>query len=641
MSALSAPPPASAGSPPDGPVPGWAELDDRDHIVQFYDTDAFFLDSLAAYARAGLAGGEAVVVIATPEHREGLGERLRAGGLDPDALDASGRYLALDAAKTLASFMVDGAPDRDRFSGTVAGLLEAGAGRPVRIFGEMVGLLLAEGKLDAMVALEALWDDLHASHGFRLYCAYPIRDFSGEGRAASFEAVCGHHTRVLPAESFEGIREPEERRRAIARLQQRAVSLGAEVRERAVVERALREALEERRLSLLREQAARVEAENANRLKDEFLATISHELRTPLNAIVGWAHILKMGALDAATVARGLDIIERNARAQARLVDDMLDVSRVITGTLRLRTGVVDPATVITGAIDAVRLAAEAKGVRLEVVLDAAAGRVVGDAGRLQQVVWNLVANAIKFTPAGGGVAVRLGRAGGAVEISVRDSGEGIDPEFLPFLFDRFRQADSTISRRHGGLGLGLAIVRHLVELHGGEVRAESAGAGAGATFTVRLPVADPIPSPREGEAAAPGVALAGLDVLVVAGDPVSLDMLVVVLGGAGAVVRAATTAAEARDALRGRKPDALLCDLPPEAGHAVMDALRAFEADTGTWVPALALTGSAPAEDPSRARAAGFNLFVQKPMDPGELVLAIATLARPGDGAGEPSRGG
>jgi CheY-like chemotaxis protein len=340
-------------------------------------------------------------------------------------------------------------------------------------------------------------------------------------------------------------------------------------------------------------------------------------------------------------VARGLDIIERNARAQARLVDDMLDVSRVITGTLRLRTGVVDPATVITGAIDAVRLAAEAKGVRLEVVLDAAAGRVVGDAGRLQQVVWNLVANAIKFTPAGGGVAVRLGRAGGAVEISVRDSGEGIDPEFLPFLFDRFRQADSTISRRHGGLGLGLAIVRHLVELHGGEVRAESAGAGAGATFTVRLPVADPIPSPREGEAAAPGVALAGLDVLVVAGDPVSLDMLVVVLGGAGAVVRAATTAAEARDALRGRKPDALLCDLPPEAGHAVMDALRAFEADTGTWVPALALTGSAPAEDPSRARAAGFNLFVQKPMDPGELVLAIATLARPGDGAGEPSRGG
>jgi signal transduction histidine kinase len=496
------------------PVPGWSELGEREHFVQFYDSHAFLLDSLSGYVHAGLAIGEAAIVIATPEHRDGLARRLRAAGVDVDAVATSGRYIATDAAGTLAKFMVDGAPDGGRFRETVSALIEpAATGHRVRIFGEMVDLLLAEGNLEGTVRLEELWEDLRSTHVFQLFCAYPIGDFAGEGLARPFDEVCAQHTRVIPAESYTRLATADERTRAIILLQQKAASLQSEIAERVAVEGALRavkdelgtqlaenarlhqrarQELEERKQSLAREHAARAEAESANRMKDEFLATVSHELRTPLNAIVGWAHILQRGTVDAPTFTRGVEVIERNAHVQARLIEDILDASRVVTGNLRLSIGLVDPATVINAAIEAVRLAADAKGIRLEVVLDPPVCRVAGDAGRLQQVVWNLLSNAIKFTPSGGRVHVRLSRAGRAAEITVNDTGEGIAAEFLPFVFDRFRQADSTITRRHGGLGLGLAIVRHLVELHGGEARAESAGVGAGTTFTIRIPLADP-----------------------------------------------------------------------------------------------------------------------------------------------------
>jgi signal transduction histidine kinase len=500
--------------PAASPVPGWSEMGEREHFVQFYDSQTFLLDSLSGYIRAGLAAGEAAIVIATPEHRDGLAARLRAAGVDVDAVAANGRYSVADAAGTLATFMVDGAPDVGRFRETVSALIEAAApGRRVRIFGEMVGLLLAEGNLEGTVRLEQLWRDLGATHVFQLFCAYSIGDFAGKGRARPFREVCAHHTRVIPTESYTQLSSADERMRAIILLQQKAASLQSEIAGRIAVEGALRaikdeletqlaenarlhqrvqQELEERKQSLVREHVARAEAESASRTKDEFLATVSHELRTPLNAIVGWAHILQRAPVDPPTLARGVEVIERNAHAQARVIEDILDVSRVITGRLRLNIGLVDPAAVINTAIEAVRLAADAKGIRLAVVLDPAARRVAGDPERLQQVVWNLLSNAIKFTPSGGRVHVGLSRVDTVAEITVKDTGEGIAAEFLPFIFDRFRQADSTITRRHGGLGLGLAIVRYLVELHGGEVRAESAGIGAGATFTVRFPLAEP-----------------------------------------------------------------------------------------------------------------------------------------------------
>jgi signal transduction histidine kinase len=474
-------------------------IKDGEHFVQFYESDEFLLGSLGGYVGAGLEGGEACVVVATDARRTGLDAQLRARGHDPRAARGRGQFFTLDAAETLSQFMVGGSPEPSRFEEVVGGLVErAGASsRRVRIFGEMVALLWAAGNRDAAIRLEGLWNGLQRRRPFRLFCAYPIRHFGGGSQGGPLGHVCAEHTRVIPAESYTSLPDGDERLRAVVELQRKALALEAEIAERREVEsalRALKEKLEreaeERQRLLLREQAARAEAEQANRLKDEFLAIVSHELRTPLTAIIGWAHMLQDSGLDEATARHGLKTIERNAHAQAQLIEDILDVSRVVAGKLRLDVRPVDLAAVVGAAIDSVQLAAESKGVRLEVVLDPSARRVSGDAGRLQQVVWNLLANAIKFTEEGGAVCVRLRRAGRDVEVVVSDDGCGIEADFLPHIFERFRQADATTTRRHGGLGLGLAIVRLLVELHGGTVRAESAGEGKGTTFTLRLPLA-------------------------------------------------------------------------------------------------------------------------------------------------------
>jgi len=424
---------------------------------------------------------------------------------------------------------------------------------------------------------------------------------------------------------FPGPRRPSEREMRLMDLHAR---IAADAIENARLHQRLQRELEDRKQSLAREHIARAEAESANRMKDEFLATVSHELRTPLNAILGWAHILRAGAPDEATMTRGMEVIERNAQTQAQLVEDILDASRVITGSLRLTRGRVDLAAVINTATDSVRLGAEGKGIELAVILDPAARQISGDASRLQQMVWNLLSNAIKFTSPGGRVEIRLARIDGYAQIQVTDTGEGIAPQFLPFIFDRFRQADSTITRRHGGLGLGLAIVRHLAELHEGTVEAESAGEGYGATFTIRLPLRATAEAARPVVAGAPAP-LQGAQLLVVDDDQDALDMLSMLLGEAGASVRTATSAAEALALLRWIRPQVLLSDLamPDEDGYSLIRSLRTIERHGGRRTPAVALTAYVRVQDRARAVDAGFDVFVEKPVDPDELVSVIAGL--------------
>jgi PAS domain S-box-containing protein len=380
-------------------------------------------------------------------------------------------------------------------------------------------------------------------------------------------------------------------------------------------------------------QEARQTAEAANRAKDEFLATLSHELRTPLSPILGWVRLLRSGDLDEAASARGLEVIERNVRAQTQLIEDLLDVSRIITGKLRLEVRPMDLVAVVEAGIDAVRPAAEAKGIRIESRLDAMASPMVGDPDRLQQVVWNLVSNAVKFTPKDGQIEVELTRVDAHARIRVRDTGKGISPSFLPHVFDRLRQADSTSTRAHGGLGIGLAIVRHLVELHGGAVSAESEGEGKGATLTVELPVSGMAGTPRSAPDAAAeegAVRLDGVRVMVVDDEADTRDLLSFSLRNYGAEVTALGSASEALAAIQRDKPDVLVSDigLPGDDGYALIRKVRALDEERGGRVPAAALTAYAKDEDRHRAIAAGFQAHVPKPVELAALASVVASLA-------------
>ncbi|HYY43093.1 MAG TPA: GAF domain-containing protein, partial [Pyrinomonadaceae bacterium] len=363
------------------------------------------------------------------------------------------------------------------------------------------------------------------------------------------------------------------------------------------------------------------EAQESSRLKDEFLATVSHELRTPLTAILGWAHMLRTGQFDEHSTAKAFETIERNARAQSQLIDDLLDVSRIITGKLRIDVRPIDPNSFIEAAVEAVRPAAEAKGVRVQRIMDTGVATVSGDPVRLQQVVWNLLSNAIKFTPKGGRVQVRLERVNSHIEIAVSDSGTGIQPEFLPYVFDRFRQADQRTTRQHGGLGLGLAIVRHLVELHGGTVRAESLGAGQGSVFTVLLPVAPVYQSAVREERVHPAARdtlpayecpdrLDGLKVLVVDDEPDTRELLKAGLGQCGAEVTIVGSVAEALEAIETTVPDLMISDIgmPGEDGYGLIRRVRGLPAEQGGKVPAIALTAYARVEDRMQALRAGYQ---------------------------------
>ncbi|MGH6693137.1 MAG: hybrid sensor histidine kinase/response regulator, partial [Gammaproteobacteria bacterium] len=383
-------------------------------------------------------------------------------------------------------------------------------------------------------------------------------------------------------------------------------------------------------------ERARRAAEEANRTKDEFLATISHELRTPLNAVLGWTRMLRNSYLDAATRTRALESIERNAHAQAQLVEDILDISRIVTGKLQLDVQPIDLADVVEAARDVVRLAAQTKGVALETSVDPAVGLIMGDAQRLQQVVWNLLSNAIKFTSSGGRVLVRLERTETLIRIVVSDTGVGITSDFLPYVFDRFRQADSSTTRSHGGLGLGLSIVRHLVEQHGGNVRADSAGPGQGSTFVVEIP-ASSTPSIRRatttrGSDAAKS--LGGTRVLLVEDEADARDLLKVILEQAGAEVVAVDSVRAALAAFAAARPAVLVSDIgmPGDDGYALLAELRG----RGISVPAVAVTAYGRREDREGAFRAGFQLHVPKPVDPILLVDAVRALGDASANAGE-----
>ncbi|GHA80007.1 PAS domain S-box protein [Cognatilysobacter bugurensis] len=460
--------------------------------------------------------------------------------------------------------------------------------------------------------LWAEWRDLAREHGLAACTSTPI--FSSQGRLLGTLALY-----------YRSAREPSERDLELSVVGAHLASIVLE-----------KHGLDERlRFSLEAEQEARGVAERASRMKDEFLATLSHELRTPLNAILGWVAILRLRKDLPAEFAQAVDVIERNARAQSQIIGDLLDMSSIVSGKVRLERTRVPVVELVENALESARPAAEARQVHLEAAVEADARLEVDvDAHRLQQVLWNLLSNALKFTSRGGRVELRARRVSGRLELVVSDTGEGIDAAFLPFVFDRFRQADASMSRRHGGLGLGLAIVRRLVELHGGDVRAHSAGAGQGAQFTVGLPlvVADALPPMAEVEVFDAIGQLAGRRVLVVDDDPDARLMTARLLESAGAQTAMAASAADASNVLAAEPFDVLVSDIgmPEQDGYAFLEQLRADAAHPGHDIPAVALTAYARAQERARALQAGFQKHLAKPVDPVALINTVASLATP-----------
>jgi signal transduction histidine kinase/ActR/RegA family two-component response regulator len=462
------------------------------------------------------------------------------------------------------------------------------------------------------------------------YLAVPVTSRSGEVIGGLF---FGHKEAGIFTERHERIVEGLAAQTAVAM-------------DNARLYQSAQRAIRDREALLASEQAARQEAEIASRAKDEFLGLLSHELRNPLNAILGWTRLLNTDNLDEKMVSRALATIDRNAKLQARLIEDMLDVSRIVSGKLRLDAHPVDLTSVINAAVDTSRPAADAKDIRLHVVLDFGAGMVLGDPMRLQQVVWNLLSNAIKFTPKHGRVYIQLERINSHVEVTVSDTGPGIDEEFLPYVFDRFRQADSTTTKKHGGLGLGLSIVRHLVELHGGTIEAGNREGERGALFTLKLPIMAVRQTPFDAEDTErvhtalsgalplePPPALHGIKVLAVDDEPDARFLLATVLEQCGAEVRTCASAAEALAALEDYEPDVLVSDIgmPGENGYDLIRKVRAWEAGHGGWIPAVALTAYARAEDRLQALKTGYNMHVPKPVEPAELAIVIASLTHSG----------
>jgi PAS domain S-box-containing protein len=406
------------------------------------------------------------------------------------------------------------------------------------------------------------------------------------------------------------------------------ITIVEDVSERVASERELR-------ARIAASEKARSNAEAASRVKDEFLATLSHEIRTPLNAVLGWTRILKSRDMDPATVKRAVEVIDRNASAQLTLISDMLDMARISAGKLRMEVGPLDLAAVALSAIDVIRPAADAKGVRLVTDLSRDVAPVTGDADRLLQVIWNLLSNAVKFTDAGGSISIRLRAEGGNLRLMITDTGQGIDSDFLPHVFERFKQADPSAARRHGGLGLGLALVRELVELHGGTVQAESEGRGHGSTFTVQLPARVEAEAEEQGALPMPGPSadLEGLRVLVVEDEPDAREIVVHSVADVGATVTAVASASEALAWLRQQSgatlPHVIVADIgmPGSDGFTFLHELRKLPRERGGAVPAIAVTAYATSEDRRKVLQAGFEAHVAKPFAPVTLASAIARV--------------
>jgi excisionase family DNA binding protein len=466
------------------PRQDWRDLRGSDHFVQFYETDAFLLDTVGAFIATALRDGDTGIVIATEAHREGLVERLTAAGLDVAAHQAGGTYVALDAAETLSTFMVDGEPSPDGFMDVIGGLIEQSraGGRRVHAFGEMVALLAVEGNPAAAIRLEQLWNALQRTQSFSLFCAYPMSRLGREDLVELLGGVCTEHTHVIPAESYMVLPTSNDRLRAVTVLQQKAQRLEAEIAERRRVEEQLRQALAS-------ERAAREEAETALRLRNEFLSIAAHELKTPITTLGGYAQFVlrqhkRERELEPDQLMHSLQIIAGQAGRLSRLLGQLLDISRLEAGRLTLERQPTDLVELMEQIVSGARTWSDRHVITLSVP---PALEALVDPLRLEQVVTNLLDNAIKYSPDGGPVEVDLLRVGEtAAELSVRDWGLGIPPEKRGQIFERFYQAHA--SGHQSGMGLGLYISRQLVEAHGGEVRAEFPPDG-GTSFTVRLPV--------------------------------------------------------------------------------------------------------------------------------------------------------
>jgi signal transduction histidine kinase len=594
-------------------------LSGHNHAVQFYESEAFLRETVAGFIGNGLVAGEPVIVIATEEHRNAFAGALAERGLDTAEAEASGDLVMIDARETLRSFMAGSTPDAERFRTIVGGLIgrTARGRQQCRAYGEMVDLLWRDGNPAGAIRLEELWNELAEHYTFNLLCAYPMGNFYSESHAAEFEHICRSHSHVFPAESISPAgSDARALAREIAVLQQQARALTSEIEHRKELENALREALVTQRKA---EQEKDRLAQEASRMKDQFLATLSHELRTPLTAILGWSRMLTIGGLDADTMRTACGTIERAARTQAALIDDLLDLSKVVTGKLSLRYEPVELASVIESALETVRLAAETKGIRLDVAPLTERAVVTGDPTRLQQIIWNLLSNAIKFSDAGGSVLIALERRNDFARIAVRDEGRGISAAFLPYVFDPFRQADGAITREHGGLGLGLAIVKYLAEMHGGSVTASSAGPGHGATFVVTLPLAMQRTAKVEPARADDVTDISGVAVLLIDNDGDTRELVSAMLRRAGGTVVAAESVASALSALGVITPDVIVSDLTSNDGAAL---LRTLSADRRrSRIPVISLTDDAEGE-------AGFSASVRKPIDPLLFVRAVADVS-------------
>jgi signal transduction histidine kinase/ActR/RegA family two-component response regulator len=583
------------------------------HIVQFYDGEEFLAEAVTRFLGAGLIAGDRLVVIATPAHRKAFSDGLQAKGFDVERACAGGRLALLDARETLATFMSGNMPDWERFKAqmgpVVSGCGAAGAAQ-VRAYGEMVDLLWRDGNPQAAIRLEEYWNDLGLLHPFSLLCAYVMGNFYKEAHAAEFQKVCAAHSHVVPAEGYSAHDDEDKRLREISLLQQRARALETELQYRLELEEALRN--------------ARRESEAANQAKDEFLAMLGHELRNPLSPILTALELLKLRG--DGRISREHQIIDRQTKHLIRLVDDLLDVSRITRGKVELRKQPVDLRDVLAKATEIASPLLEQRRHHFEVTAPPRGMKLLADEARLSQVVANLITNAAKYTDPGGHISVAARREGSQLIIEVSDNGMGIGPELLPRVFDLFVQGRQSADRAIGGLGIGLALVRNLVDLHGGEVEAFSAGPGMGSTFTVRLPALE---QEEAGADAPPAGSFVRANVnrrriLVVDDNEDALEMLKEMLWNAGHDVRVATSGPSALEMVKEFRPEIAILDigLPAMDGYELATRLRAA---LGVHTPRLmALSGYGQESDRARSQAAGFSLHLVKPLEATVLLDTI-----------------
>jgi signal transduction histidine kinase/ActR/RegA family two-component response regulator len=582
------------------------------HLVQFYENDAYLVDSVSPVIGKGLEDGEGAIIIATRSHCEGLAERLKNRGLDIPALCRDGRLLILDASETLARISLDDYLNSARFDEVIAdAIAKTNAASPrhfTRAFGEMVALLWAEGKRDAALRLEALWNALNQRMGFSLVCGYPLNSFSTALDGDYLTKVCAEHSQVIPAESYAALTNLDERQRSITYLQQKAQILESEVAMRKQVEADLRGKV--------------TELADADRRKNEFLAMLGHELRNPLSAVL---NAITAADLDESRRDRAIDIARRQTAQLARLVDDLLDVARITQGRIALRKKTVGAVDIAEQAVEQNRGAAEARRQRLVIIAppESRAIRVDVDPARMQQVISNLIQNASKFTPARGRIEVTVRRQGADVAIRVRDTGIGIAPEMLPRVFDLFAQGDVAMDRSQGGLGIGLTLVKQLVTMHGGRVEARSEGLGAGSEFEISLPIMGNSVKDTPLENAPTG--RGSSRVLIVEDNADAAESLQMLLELLGHQVRVAHDGFVALDILAENTFEAVLVDigLPAMDGYTLARHIRALPATEK--IRLVALTGYGQDEDRRRALAAGFDHHIVKPVDIDRLQALLA----------------